>query len=94
MQAREIARISFAARCGDAAAAAACRVDGGVTKHVTILVVGDQGIRKLNGHQRSSSQMKAEDLIRKGLRRASADTLRVASLYKWQKISHLHQLLA
>jgi DNA polymerase-3 subunit epsilon len=50
----------------DAAAAAGCRVDGGVTKHTTMLVVGDQDIRKLNGHEKSSKHAKAELLIGKG----------------------------
>jgi DNA polymerase-3 subunit epsilon len=50
----------------DAAAAAGCRVDEGVTKHTTMLVVGDQGLRKLAGHAKSSKHMKAELLIQKG----------------------------
>jgi len=47
----------------DLAAAAGCRVDDGVTKHTTILVVGDQDIRRLAGHERSSKQRRAEQLI-------------------------------
>jgi DNA polymerase III subunit epsilon len=50
----------------DAAAAAGCRVDGTVTKHTTMLVVGDQDLRKLAGHDKSSKHMKAEQLIGKG----------------------------
>lgn len=50
----------------DAAAAAGCRVDDGVTKHTTMLVVGDQDLRKLAGHEKSSKHTKAELLIRKG----------------------------
>lgn len=50
----------------DAAAAAGCRVDEGVTKETTLLVVGDQDLRKLNGHTRSSKHRKAESLIVKG----------------------------
>jgi DNA polymerase-3 subunit epsilon len=50
----------------EAAAEAGCRVDDGVTKHTTILVVGDQDLRRLAGHDRSSKQMKAERLIGKG----------------------------
>ena len=50
----------------DAASAAGCRVDAGVTKHTTILVIGDQDIRKLDGHEKSSKHMKAENLIRNG----------------------------
>jgi DNA polymerase III subunit epsilon len=50
----------------DAAAAAGCRVEAGVTKHTTLLVVGDQDLRKLSGHSRSSKHRKAEQLITKG----------------------------
>jgi DNA polymerase III subunit epsilon len=50
----------------DLAAAAGCRVDGGVTKHTTLLMVGDQDIRKLNGHKKSDKHRKAEEWIQKG----------------------------
>jgi DNA polymerase-3 subunit epsilon len=50
----------------DAAAAAGCRVDGGVTKHTTMLVIGDQDLRRLAGHEKSSKLVKAEQLIGKG----------------------------
>jgi DNA polymerase III subunit epsilon len=50
----------------DRAAAAGCRVDDGVTKHTTILVVGNQDIRVLAGKQKSSKHVKAETLIAKG----------------------------
>ncbi len=50
----------------DLAAAAGCRVDAGVTKHTTLLVVGDQDLRRLVGHEKSSKHMKAEQLIEKG----------------------------
>jgi DNA polymerase-3 subunit epsilon len=50
----------------DLAAAAGCRVDGGVTKHTTLLIVGDQDIRKLNGHEKSDKRRKAEERIQKG----------------------------
>lgn len=52
----------------DAAAAAGCRVEDGVTKHTTILVVGDQDIRRLAGHEKSSKHVKAEMLIGTGQR--------------------------
>jgi DNA polymerase-3 subunit epsilon len=52
----------------DAAAAAGCRVDAGVTTHTTILVVGDEDLRKLNGHDKSTKHRKAEQLITKGQR--------------------------
>jgi DNA polymerase-3 subunit epsilon len=44
----------------DCAAAAGADVEAGVTKRTTMLVVGDQDISKLNGHQRSSKHIKAE----------------------------------
>lgn len=50
----------------DRAAAAGCRVDDGVTKHTTILVVGNQDIRVLAGKPKSSKHLKAEALIAKG----------------------------
>jgi len=51
-----------------AAANAGCQVDEGVTKHTTLLVVGDQDIRKLAGHEKSSKHRKAEELIKNGQR--------------------------
>jgi DNA polymerase-3 subunit epsilon len=54
---------------GQASAMAAkvgCVVAAGVTKETTILVVGDQDIRKLAGHDKSSKHRKAERLISEG----------------------------
>jgi DNA polymerase III subunit epsilon len=51
-----------------AAANAGCQGDDGVTKHTTLLVVGDQDIRKLAGHEKSSKHRKAEELIKTGVR--------------------------
>lgn len=48
------------------AAEAGCDVADGVTKHTTILVVGDQDARKLNGQEKSAKHRKAETLIIKG----------------------------
>jgi DNA polymerase-3 subunit epsilon len=48
------------------AAAAGCVIGDGVTKETTLLVVGDQDIRKLAGHKMSSKHRKAEQLISKG----------------------------
>jgi DNA polymerase-3 subunit epsilon len=53
---------------GVAATKAGCQVDDGVTKHTTLLVIGDQDIRKLAGHEKSSKHRKAEGLIQKGQR--------------------------
>lgn len=51
----------------DLAAASGCRVDDGVTKHTTMLVLGDQDVRTLlSGHEKSSKHLKAELLIAKG----------------------------
>lgn len=50
----------------DAAVAAGCRVDENVSKHTTLLVVGDQDLRVLNGHEKSSKHRKAEMLIAQG----------------------------
>jgi DNA polymerase-3 subunit epsilon len=37
-----------------------------MTSQTTLLVVGDQDIRKLAGHEKSSKHRKAEELITKG----------------------------
>lgn len=50
----------------DMAAKAGCETADGVTKHTTLLVVGDQDIRLLNGHEKSGKHRKAEELIAKG----------------------------
>lgn len=48
------------------AATLGCKVAPNVTKKTTLLVVGDQDIRKLAGHKKSTKHRKAEDLISKG----------------------------
>lgn len=53
-------------QAADEAAAAGCRVDAGVTKQTTLLVVGDEDLRKLNGHDKSLKHRKAEQLINAG----------------------------
>ncbi len=50
----------------DLAAAAGSDVAGSVTKTTSLLVVGDQDLRKLAGHQKSSKHRKAERLIAAG----------------------------
>lgn len=50
----------------DRAAAAGADVQPGVTKKTTVLVVGDQDISKLNGHDKSGKHSKAEALIGAG----------------------------
>jgi DNA polymerase-3 subunit epsilon len=49
------------------AADAGCTVGEGVTKGTTILVVGEQDIRRLAGHDKSSKHRKAELLISDGV---------------------------
>lgn len=51
----------------DLAASIGCQVASGVTKKTTMIVVGDQDIKKLAGHEKSSKHRKAEDLIEKGI---------------------------
>jgi DNA polymerase-3 subunit epsilon len=48
------------------AAQLGCAVGTGVTKKTTLLVVGDQDLAKLAGHEKSSKHRKAEELIAAG----------------------------
>ena len=50
----------------DVAARAGCRVVGGMSRKVTLLVVGTQDAHKLNGYKKSSKHRKAEELIADG----------------------------
>ncbi len=50
----------------DAASAAGCEVAAGVTKQTTLLIVGDQDIRRLAGQEKSAKHRKAEELIANG----------------------------
>ena len=50
----------------DVAARIGCDVGDNVTKNTTMLVVGDQDIRKLSRHKKSSKHLKAEALIAAG----------------------------
>lgn len=50
----------------DLAAAAGCQVAGSVSKKVTILVVGDQDVERLAGHEKSMKHRRAEELIASG----------------------------
>ena len=50
----------------DMAAKIGCTVVDGINKQTTILGVGDQNVKKLAGHEKSSKHRKAEELIRKG----------------------------
>ena len=48
------------------AASAGCFVTESVCYNTTLLIVGDQDIRRLAGHEKSSKHRKVEDLITKG----------------------------
>lgn len=50
------------------AAKVGCTVSKGLTMKTTLLVVGDQDISKLAGHDKSAKHRKAEDLMAKGIR--------------------------
>jgi DNA polymerase-3 subunit epsilon len=50
----------------DLAAALGCHVSTNVNKETTLLVVGDQDLKRLAGHNKSSKHRKAEELIRMG----------------------------
>jgi len=50
----------------DLAAAAGCEVTDSVSKSTTLLIVGDQDIRRIAGHEKSSKHRKAESMIEKG----------------------------
>jgi DNA polymerase-3 subunit epsilon len=51
------------AQAADLAASAGCRVAANVTSQTTLLVVGDQDLRQLNGCDKSSKHRRAEELI-------------------------------
>jgi len=50
----------------DVAAGLGCKVHPRVTKHTTILVVGDQDVQRLAGHEKSAKHRKTEELALKG----------------------------
>ena len=53
-------------QAADLAARIGCEVAEGVNKKTTMLVVGDQDINRLAGHEKSTKHRKAEDLIMAG----------------------------
>src|SRR3989344_6263820 len=67
----------------DMAARIGCHVEPGVTKKTTILVVGDQDVKRLAGHEKSSKYRKAEDLISKG------QTIRILRETDFRKLAQL-----
>lgn len=50
----------------DLAASVGCEVAPGVSKKTTLLVVGDTDVRRLAGHEKSSKQWKAEEMVSQG----------------------------
>lgn len=54
------------AEAADLAAGLGCEVDQNVTRKTTILVIGDQDVSKLAGHEKSTKQRKAEQLVAAG----------------------------
>lgn len=67
------------------AAQIGCRVARGVTTGTTILVVGDQDVRRLAGHPKSSKHRKAEALISKG---NAIRIIRETDFQKLVKLAH------
>ncbi len=53
-------------QAADLASRSGCQVNPSVTESTTILVVGNQDVRRLAGHEKSSKHRKAEVLIGKG----------------------------
>lgn len=64
----------------DLAASAGCRVDSEVTKRTTLLVAGDQDIKKLAGQEKSSKHRRAEELI------ASGKVIRILTESDFQRV--------
>lgn len=53
-------------QAADMAAEIGCRVESDVNRNTTLLVVGDQDVRRMVGHEKSSKHRKAEKLISEG----------------------------
>lgn len=53
-------------QAADMAASIGCTVSSSVTKHTTMLVVGNEDVRRLNGKSKSKKQLDAEAWIAKG----------------------------
>lgn len=54
-------------KAADMASNIGCKVNQSITKKTTILVVGDQDLKRLAGHKKSSKHRKAEEHIEKGI---------------------------
>jgi DNA polymerase-3 subunit epsilon len=69
------------------AAEAGCDVAVSVTMHTTLLVVGDQDIRRLAGHEKSSKHRKVEELMTKGL------AIRIVGQSDFQRLIRIERTL-
>jgi DNA polymerase-3 subunit epsilon len=67
----------------DSASAAGCKVAANVSKLTTLLVVGNQDVRKLAGQEKSTKHRKAEELIHEGYK------IRIISEADFQRIVEL-----
>ncbi len=72
-------------QAADVAASLGCEVAANVSKSTTLLVVGDQDIKLLAGHSKSSKQRRAEELIAKGV------PIRILRESDFQELARLSQ---
>lgn len=72
----------------DLAAAIGCQVTSGVSKNTTLLVVGDQDLKKLAGNEKSSKHRKAEQLIAEGI------SIRILKESDFRKLAQISEELA
>lgn len=70
----------------DLAYKAGCEVDARVTEKTSLLVVGDQDLKKLAGHDKSSKHRRAEELIAKGCK------IRILGETDFQRILEEHSV--
>jgi len=70
----------------DLAASVGCEVAPSVTKRTTMLVVGDQDLAKLAGHDKSSKHRKAEQLM------AAGQSIRILRESDFEKLVHLQSM--
>ena len=54
-------------KAAEIAAKVGCNVSNSVNNLTTVLVVGFQDLKRLKGKEKSSEQLKAEELIKKGI---------------------------
>ncbi len=71
-------------QAADIAANLGCQVAANVSKSTTLLVVGDQDIARLAGHNKSSKHRKAEEMI------ASGTPIRILRETDFQQLASLN----